>query len=108
MNNIVESERILLYSRTDYVQTSKTDPPPFEPIHARTSTRLRQRNTVHAEAVEASEVGVAVVAEDAQRDGLEGLVAQAVRVVDHAEVLHRLGGGAPNLVSALGDQPGNE
>lgn len=107
MNDVVESERILLYSRTDYVQTSKTDPPLFEPM-LRTYTRLRQRNTVHAEAVEASEVGVAVVAEDAQRDGLEGLVAQAVRVVDHAEVLHRLGGGAPNLVSALGDQPGNE
>ena len=58
---------------------------------------------MYAEAVETGEVGVTVVAEDAQGDGLEGLVAQPVRVVDHAEILHRLRG-ATHLVSAFGDQ----
>lgn len=59
---------------------------------------------MHAEPVQTSELRLAVVGHDAQRDGLEGLVAQAVRVVDHAEVLHRRRGGA-HLVSALGNQP---
>lgn len=41
-----------------------------------------------------------MIAQDAQRDRLERLVSRAVRVVDHTEVLHRLGA---QLVPALGD-----